>query len=110
MNILPMNRAEADRRHWVVRMLRYFGYLWAVAGIVSGVVFGNNIVGFYIATTLGSTFEIGSAIGIILGGFLGFVGGLIVGLPFWGLSMLIDDLHAVRQYMQGFVAVKGKDE
>ena len=105
-----MNKSEADKKHWVVRMLRYFGYLWAVAGVVTGVVYGNNIGAYFLMQTFGMSYEIASAIGMIVGGFAGFVGGLIVGLPFWGMSMIIDDLHAMRQYMQGFVAIKGKDE
>ena len=74
MNIFPLHAEEARKRHWVVRTLRYFGYLDAIAGIIVGIVYGN------------------------------------VGLPFWGLALIADALHALRIYASGMVVLEDRQK
>ena len=102
MRIYPVNGIEANNRHWVVRMLRYFGYMWAIGGTIAGAAYGYSLLGLYIAAMLGTSFGVGAVLGVALGGFVGFVGGLVIGLPFWAMALIVDDLHALRIYSSGY--------
>ena len=105
MNIMPMNRPEADRKHWVVRWLRYTGFIIVALSTVAGIYYANVYAALlmYSASISLPQWAV-SMIAVVVGGLLGFAGGLALSLPWWGVSMVIDDVHAMRQYMQGFVA------
>lgn len=49
-------------------------------------------------------------IALPLGGLLGFCAGLLVGLPFWGLALIADDLHALRIYASGMVVLEDRQK
>lgn len=109
MNIYPIHSQTAARKHWVVRWLRYTGYLEVTAAV---------IVGVFYATTFGTPLLVASfdidptlcaIITIILGGFLSFAVGLSITLPTWALAMVIDDLHALRMYNEGYVVTGEKN-
>lgn len=109
MKILPIFKKEADKKHWVVRWLRYYGFFICIAAIIAGVYYGN----FYGAMLFGGEQNetmawIYGVLSLLIGGFLGFVAGLTISLPCWAISMAIDDMHAMRQYMQGFVTMGDK--
>jgi len=103
MRIYPVNGIDANRRHWVVRMLRYFGYIWAVIGTIGGALYGYRMGALFVVAYLNTSFEIGAVVGVALGALVGFVGGLVIGLPFWAMSMIVDDLHALRIYASGYM-------
>lgn len=109
MNIFPLHAEEARKRHWVVRTLRYFGYLDAIAGIIVGIVYGNAM-GPLLLAQLGVPFDTAHIIALPLGGLLGFCAGLLVGLPFWGLALIADDLHALRIYASGMVVLEDRQK
>ena len=109
MNIFPLHAEEARRRHWVVRTLRYFGYLDAIAGIIVGLALGNAM-GPLLLYQLGVPFTTADIIAPPLGGLLGFCVGLLVGLPFWGLALIADDLHALRIYASGMVVLEDRQK
>ena len=44
MNILPMNRTDADKHHWVVRCLRYYGYFITTICLIVGFIVGSENV------------------------------------------------------------------
>lgn len=104
MNIFPLHAEEARKRHWVVRTLRYFGYLDAFAGIVAGLLYGGAM-GTPLLLQLGLSFDAARLIAYPLGGLLGFCAGLLAGLPLWGLALVADDLHALRIYASGLVII-----
>lgn len=107
MRIYPINSIDANRRHWVVRMLRYFGYIWAAVGTIGGALYGYRLGALFVAASLNTTFEIGAVVGAALGALVGFTGGLVIGLPFWAMSMIVDDLHALRIYAGGYMTTDG---
>lgn len=111
MNIMPMNRASADKKHWVVRWLRYDGYFICIVATLLGIYYGN-VYGMLLfgVSSNESMAWLFAALSIVLGGLAGFVAGLTVSLPCWAISMAIDDMHAMRQYMQGFVMIGDKKE
>ena len=102
MRIYPVNGIEANNRHWVVRMLRYFGYMWAIGGTIGGALYGYQLGALFVAATLNTSFEIGAVVGAALGALAGFVGGLVIGLPFWAMALIVGDLHALRIYASGY--------
>ena len=105
MNIFPLHRDTADKKHWVVRWLRYTGYLEVIAAVIVGLIYSNNIGAPLIAELLNISWETGRLIAVLLGGFLSFVAGLAISLPTWALALVIDDLHALRVYSQGYVVM-----
>jgi len=110
MNIFPMNRNDADRRHWVVRWLRYNGYFICAGALIAGGYYGYIYSKLFSYGAPDAMQVILPILGVLLGCLLGFVGGLAVSLPFWGMSMIIDDLHALRIYASGYVAVGDREK
>ena len=106
MNIFPMNKSDADKKHWVVGLLRFNGFLITAGAMISGVfcalAYGNILLGGIFNGAYGNIVPILLA---VIGALVGFVAGLILSLPWWAISMVLDDLHAMRQYMQGFVVL-----
>lgn len=102
-NLYPLHQEAANRRHWVPRLLRYFGFFDAIAGTVAGIILGNNFGSFYLMAALNLEFDTANLIAMPLGGLFGFSVGLLLGLPMWALSMAIDDLHALRIYASAYV-------
>ena len=102
MTIYPIQGANADKKHWVVKWLRYTGYLEVIAAVIAGVFYSFSMLAplLYMATGLDPS--ICAVIAVVGGGFVSFVAGLAISLPAWALSMVIDDLHALRLYHQGF--------
>lgn len=101
MTVYPIKVAAADRKHWVVRWLRYTGYAEIIASVAVGLIYAYSLL-----TPL--LFELfrdrttAIALALLTGGVGSLVLGFAITLPVWALSMVIDDLHAMRQYMQGF--------
>lgn len=110
MNIFPMNRKEADKRHWVVRCLRGYAYLITGLFTVAGFAFGSTWLAQLLLAAVDWPKLLCVALTTFAGGVLGLCLGLLVSLPLWAISMAIDDLHATRLYMQGFVTIGDKDD
>ena len=112
MNIFPVRRADSEKRHWVVRWLRYNGYIICIAATISGAVLAYNYGAMLFAFMGSSADEILSwvfaIVTLLLGGLVGFVAGLGISLPFWGLALMIDDLHAIRIHSGGYAATDGQ--
>lgn len=101
MTVYPIKGAEADRKHWVVRWLRYTGYAEIIAAVAVGLFYAYSMLAPMLFPMLGdSTAAI--IVSLVLGGIGSLLVGLALTLPVWALAMVIDDLHAMRQYMQGF--------
>ena len=105
MNVFPLHTETANRRHWVVRWLRYTGYLEVVTAVVVGLFYSYNMLAPLIALTFSIDGTVSIVLSLIVGGFVSFVIGLGISLPCWALSMMIDDLHALRVYSQGYVVM-----
>lgn len=103
MNVYPMHANDADRRHWVVRVLRILGYIDAIVGALSGAFYGYSMGAMFIMQITGLPAVSALIIGIVVGVLLGLALGLMVGLPVWALSMLIDDMHALRLYASSYI-------
>ena len=101
MKIYPIQGAVADRKHWIVRWLRYTGYMEVIAAIIVGMMFAYNLLAPLLFTLFGDR-AIATGVALLLGGLGSFLAGLAITLPVWALSMVIDDLHALRLYHQGF--------
>ena len=108
MNIFPIYRDNAQKRHWIVRWLRYTGFMEVASAVIVGLIYSNNIGAPLVSEILDVSWETGRFIAVLLGGFLSFVAGLAISLPTWALSLVIDDLHALRVYGQGYVVMDGK--
>lgn len=109
MNIIPIHADAANRRHWVVRTLRYFGFLLVILGTIGGTVYARALLTFPVAQALNLSLETAQLITIVLGALLSFSASLLVTLPYWGLALVIDDLHALRIYASGFAAYGPED-
>ena len=110
MNIFPMNKEQAGKHHWVVRCLRYYGYLITVISMIIGFLFGSeNVAQMIIQATNWPKF-LAVALPTLLCGIFGLCIGLLISLPIWAVSMALDDMHAMRQYMKGFVILGDKHD
>ena len=103
MKITPIAKAQAEKHHWIVKWLRFCGYCIIIAsGIIGSDYFGRAIklliVRYFVASA-----DFADWFGKLLGALLGMVAGLFLSLSTWGLSLVIDDLHALRIYASGFV-------
>lgn len=105
MKIYSVNDYNPKDRPWVTRMLRYLGYMIVFGCILYGIYYGVNIINLSRILTLNVEHNLNTLIGAIVGGFLGFVGGLVVSVPYWGLAMLLDDIRAIRVQTAEYVAV-----
>ena len=108
MNVFPMNRENADRHNWVVRSLRYYGYIITTICLIAGYAVGSKTVAQLLMLSTGWPKLLAVALSTLICGVLGLGAGLLISLPMWAVSMALDDLHAMRQYMQGFVILGDK--
>jgi len=108
MNVFPIHAETAAKKHWIVRWLRYTGYLEIIAAVLVGLFYSYNLLTpmFYMATQADPT--ICAVVALVLGGFISFVAGLAITLPVWALSMLLDDIHVMRLNSQGYVVMDGR--
>lgn len=109
MKIYPIKLVEADKKHWVVRWLRYDGYLICAAAVFFGIYYAYNLLTPYLVLSLGSDPTLTAILSMLAGAFVGFVAGLGISLPCWAISMAIDDLHALRLYASGLNAYEPKE-
>ena len=105
MNIMPVHTYTPKDRPWVIRWLRYMGYLSVLISIIVGVIVLSPLLVQFVATVLNLDYNGASGIALLLGGVAGFFGGLIVSVPYWGLAMLLDDIHAIRVQTSGYASV-----
>lgn len=109
MNIMPMHEYTRKDRPWVIRWLRYCGYLLVVLSIFFGVAMIGPGLTDVLVTSFSMDYNGASVISLVAGGFGGFFGGLIVTVPYWGLAMLLDDIHAIRMQTSGYAALGDKN-
>ena len=105
MNIFPINRAEAQRKHWVVRWLRYIGYLICISSTIAGVVFALKYASLILPPVPDGFVYLAWVLVALVGCLLGFTAGLGVSLPYWAIALALDDLHTLRIYAGGYAAV-----
>lgn len=108
MNIFPLHSYEPKDRPWVVRLLRYIGYLVVILSTLSGFTVLQPIVAANLPLYYFSNDGM-YGISVLLGGILGLLGGFIVSVPYWGLAMLLDDIHAIRVQSSAYVTVDKKN-
>ena len=109
MNIYPRHSQTAARKHWVVRWLRYTGYLEIIVIVSVGMFYSYNFFAPMLSNMLRLEIIICQCIAVVLGILISFVIGLGITLPTWALAMVIDDLHALRMYNQGYVVTGEKN-
>lgn len=89
---------EESQQHWIVRLLRLFGYIVVFGATLSGLVWGITVVGPLHGTMYNHelTRILGYILGIAIGVIVGFCAGILGSLVLWCLALLIDDIHAIR--------------
>lgn len=104
MKIIPVSSYEAKDRPWVTRLLRYIGFLIVILCTLFGIVGGGDQMTPMIRGSMGSDSNAVAIVVLILGGLFGFVAGLVISVPIWGLAMLLDDVRAIRMQTAGYTA------
>lgn len=104
MRIIPVSSYEAKDRPWVTRLLRYIGFLIVILCTLFGIVGGGDQMTPMIRGSMGSDSNAVAIVVLILGGLFGFVAGLVISVPIWGLAMLLDDVRAIRMQTAGYTA------
>lgn len=104
MNIFPLHSYEPKDRPWVIRLLRYMGYLIVFLSAVLGFTMLPRVIAAYLAINIYSAGDL-YPLAEILGGILGLLGGFIISVPYWGLAMLLDDIHAIRVQSSAYVTM-----
>ena len=111
MTIVPIHHDEAQVRHWVVRWLRNIGYAICGLSALYGAFFAvNSSAVISMSMSVDSLAWLFHLILLLLGGLIGFVVGLAISLPWWGIALVIDDLHAIRLYAAGYWAFRDDDD
>ena len=105
MNIFPIQIDTAKKRHWVVRWLRFYAFFEVIVAVLAGMFYAYNLLTPMAIQLTGMDPTVCAAIVLALGGLVSFALGLALSLPAWALSLVIDDLHALRLYHQGFVVL-----
>lgn len=108
MNISPLHTYEPKDRPWVIRWLRYMGYLSVLISIIVGIIVLSPIFTQFVATFYNLDYNGASGFGYILGAVAGFFGGLILSVPYWAIAMLLDDIRAIRAQTSGYAAIGDK--
>lgn len=104
MNIIPINSYERKDRPWVIRMLRYMGYLMVVLIVLFGISASGTYLTPIVQNMMGNDSNAVAIVVLILGAVGSFAAGLLVSLPLWGLAMLLDDIHAIRIQTAAYLA------
>ena len=104
MRIIPVSSYEAKDRPWVTRLLRYIGFLIVIGCTLYGIIGSGNQITPLVREAMGSDSNAVAIVVLILGGLFGFVAGLAVSVPYWGLAMLLDDIRAIRVQTSGYTA------
>ena len=103
MKITPVSKSQAEKRHWVVKWLRFCGYCIIIAAGIIGSDYIGGGIRIWIIKYFYINAELADWLGKLLGALLGMVAGLFMGLSTWGLALVIDDLHALRIYASGYI-------
>ena len=108
MNILPIYANKAKNEHWVVQCLRGAGYCICIFSSIGGIATALTVLlPFAQRMGFGGSSVILNLCFAGIGAIVGFLLGLLVGLPFWGLALLLDDVHALRIYASGYFTDEG---
>ena len=103
MKLFALYAEETKRRHWVVRWLRYMGYFIVIGSIISAVAFSGNTLTPIFQQMFHDQSNWIAILVLVLGALFGFVGGLGLSLPLWGMALMIDDIHAIRLQTAAYV-------
>ena len=110
MNVFPLQAETAKKRHWVVRWLRYYSTFEVILAVLVGLFYSYNMLTPMAIQTTGMDPTLCAVLALIIGGLVSFALGLAISLPFWALALVIDDLHALRLYGQGYVVMDDRRE
>lgn len=108
MNIFPLHPYDAKDRPWVIRLLRYIGYLVVILSTLFGFVALPPVVASTLHIYYASSSDGMYGVAVLLGGVAGFFGGLIISVPYWAIAMLLDDIRAIRTQTSGYASIGGK--
>lgn len=103
MKLTALYYDETKRRHWIVRWLRFLGYCLIIPSELAAITFGSPLVMALLGDAVDPRSPFAQLIVLIVCGVGGFLAGIILGLPWWGLSLLLDDLHAIRLQTAAYV-------
>ena len=104
MYIYPKYMEEAAKSNWIVKFIRFLGVIQVIWCVALGALFcGAPLAALLIEADI-MVQEAAAASAMLIGGIVGFVVGLFVGLAFFALAQVVDDLHAIRVQTSAFVA------
>ena len=105
---IPLLYSEAEKRHWTVSLIRDISCIIMIACVVFGIFWSYTYWTPFIMSRSGLDSMPASIIAIFLGVLLSLLGSLIVTLPLWIVSTVVDDLRALRLYASGYIIKKLK--
>lgn len=108
MNIFPLYTNEAKKTHWIVSILRLYGIIQTIGAAVATFVAGREIVAQFLIHEFDMTYEIAGAVAIFITVFGGAIVGLFASLFVFAIAMILEDIHAIRIYVSGYVATNDK--
>ncbi len=102
MYIYPKHLEDASKPHWTVKLLRTFGVMQIIGFTAFGFIFASPIAQSILnARTLHS---IPDGLVLLLGALIGLMAGIIFSASTFAIAMVVDDLHAMRQHSEAWVA------
>ena len=103
MKILyPREYEKANKPSWVVRYLRGIAIIEFIGAFLATFTLSNSSVQIFLRQQFHLAIDTASIVALIVCVVLGIFAGLAACVLTWGLAMAVDDLHAMRQYLEGY--------
>lgn len=109
MHLVPIREDQANRRHWVVKALRFVGYIQVIVDMIIGFAVGSTFIASVLREQFYFSRDGASLFGSVIGIALGFCMGMWLTLTVWGLALVIDDIHAIRMNTAGYYTSDPQD-
>lgn len=108
--LVPVFFTEANRKNWITRVLRVFAWIQL---IIIFLILQSSSYSFWLRTIVANNFatlDNARIIADILSRITGLVVGFIGSMTTWAVAMILDDIHATRLMVSGYIASQDDDD
>lgn len=100
MGASPLDKEQAERRHWTVSVLRAFGIIQIIGVTALSYVYFKPTLHALLAQYYGMSYDssllLATILSIISGLFVGFMSSAMI----FAVAMLFQDIHTIKNYLQ----------
>ena len=107
--ITPRQLEAAKKHTWVVRYLRGVAVAEFIGAAVAVILTTSPAIQVFLLQEMNMAVDTASLVALPISTLLGILAGLAACVLTWGLAMVIDDLHATRMYLEGFILYEDEE-